>query len=165
MEKKEFSCKIWLLLKGDPVWSACHGMETPCPEPVLREHEATLWFFSDNLEISIGGKAWVYFLSIGAFGLVCIHWVEYTLQKCHFQSHGDVSLNAILSWWYELSMCWFSLIQGRRMSMPNKNYFLRRTYLDWLSSDLNILHRTIAQRGWSRTFFMSHNYWRNLGGK
>ena len=73
MEKKEFSCQIRLLLKGDPVWSACHGMETPCPEPVLREHEATLWFFSDNLEISIGGKAWVYFLSIGAFGLVCIH--------------------------------------------------------------------------------------------
>ena len=49
VEKKEFSCQNRLLLKGDTVWYAFHGMETPCMEPVLREQEDTYWLISCNV--------------------------------------------------------------------------------------------------------------------
>ena len=49
MEKKEF-CQIRLLLKGDAVCSAFHGMETLGMAPVLREQEATHLIISHTLE-------------------------------------------------------------------------------------------------------------------
>ena len=79
--------------------------------------------------------------------------------------------------------CWWCLWQGRcalvvwtnyvwlipemenGFLMPNKTSFLRRTGLEWLSSYLNCLHQTIAQRGWGSTCVYEPSLLENLSGK
>ena len=111
MEKKEFSCQIRPLLKGDPVQRTFHWMETPCKEPVLRDQEATYWLIYKNVkENSTGKKCKGCFLGIDAFGLVSFHWVANTLQPSCFQSLlGDICVMAVLPRLYKLAMGCLSL--------------------------------------------------------
>ena len=76
----------------------------------IREQEATHWLISHNMqENSMGKKARAAFLSIGAFGLMYFHWVEYMLHPRLFQSLvGDVCVKIILPWSYELARCCLS---------------------------------------------------------
>ena len=69
------------------------------------------------------GKARVAFLSIDAFGLVSFHWVEYTLQSCHFQCLvGDVCVQSVLSWLYEWAMYCLSPRWKRRISHGKSDF-------------------------------------------
>ena len=163
MEKKEF-CEIRLLLKGDPVWSAFRGWKS-CTKNQCSESKRPHIGWSPAMWRSIleGRKARVALLSINAFGVVSFHWFEYTLQLSHFKYLvGDVFVKAVLLWLYELAMCGLSLRWKRRISHANQTSLLRRARLKWLSSHLKCLYQNIAERGWGRIFFMSHNYWKCL---
>ena len=75
IEKKDFSCQIRLLLKGDHVWISFHVMESLCIDTVLREHEATHWFISPTWGGNqCGKKARLAFLSKDVLGLVSFQW-------------------------------------------------------------------------------------------
>lgn len=64
-----------------------------------------------------GKKIRVTFISIGSFALVSFYWVEYTLQKYHFQSLvGDVCVRTVLYWLHELVMCCLTPRWKRRIS-------------------------------------------------
>ena len=71
MGKKEFFCQCRLLLKGDAVCSAFHGMETPFTEPVLRDQRQVIGSSPARCRRILGGKnSRVAFLTIDVFGLM-----------------------------------------------------------------------------------------------
>ena len=55
-EKKDFSCSLRFLHRGEHVWSAIWGMENPCNESGFRENEVAHGMFSHNCMRSLVRK-------------------------------------------------------------------------------------------------------------
>ena len=96
----------------------------------------------------------------------CLHWVENTLHTSRFQTLiGDVWVEAVLPRLYEWAMCYLSLRWKGRISHTKSDFSSQVNTLEWLSSHLNCLQQSFAQREWGSTcayepYFLEMSRWK-----